>query len=211
MKNKLIIYGTVFGVSVYDLAQNYCNWDVIGFFDDTLPIGTTIINDLVTLDPEKVFSLKENINVVIAVSKPSLKEKLINNIVSKYDNISFPTLISPNALISKNAIIGSGCIISHFDVIDTGVILLDNILLDVRVTIGHGTKIGKFSTISASSHISGNVTIGERCFCGSMSFVMEKKKIGDNVVVAAGSTVFTDVQSDVTVMGNPAAILKKNY
>ena len=210
MKNKLIIYGTVFGVSVYDLAQNYCNWDVIGFFDDTLPIGTTIINDLVTLDPEKVFSLKENINVVVAVSKPSLKEKLINNLVSKYDNINFPTLISPNALVSKNAIIGSGCIISHIAIVSTGCVIADYTLVDVRATVGHGTQIGKYSTISASSHISGNILMGEKCFCGAMSFVMEKKKIGDDVVIAAGSMVFTNIPANVTVMGNPATILMKH-
>ena len=210
MKKDLIIYGTVFGISVYDLAQHYCEWNVIGFFDDTKPLGATIIDGRVTLDPEKVFSSNEDISVVVAVSKPQLKEKLINKLVCKYNNVCFPTLISPNALVSKNSIIESGCIVNHFAIVSTGAVIAHNTLLDVRATVGHGTQIGKYSTISASSHISGNIIIGERCFCGAMSFVMEKRKIDDNVVIAAGSMVFTDIPPNVTVMGNPATILMRH-
>lgn len=35
-------------------------------------------------------------------------------------------------------------------------------------------------------------------------------KIGDNVIIGAGSTVTLDVESGVVVFGNPAKVIRRN-
>ncbi len=50
--------------------------------------------------------------------------------------------------------------------------------------------------------------IGNRCFIGARSIIMPGIKIGDEVIVGAGSVVTKDIPSNCIVAGNPAKILK---
>jgi maltose O-acetyltransferase len=53
----------------------------------------------------------------------------------------------------------------------------------------------------------GRVTIGAKTFIGLNAVILPNIKIGDRVVVGAGSVVTHDVPSDVVVAGNPAKII----
>jgi maltose O-acetyltransferase len=50
----------------------------------------------------------------------------------------------------------------------------------------------------------GRVDIGRRVFIGANAIVLPGVKIGDDVIVGAGSVVREDVRPGVVVMGNPA-------
>ena len=50
--------------------------------------------------------------------------------------------------------------------------------------------------------------IGDRCFIGARSIIMPGIRIGDEVIVGAGSVVTKDVPSNCIVAGNPAKIIK---
>ena len=70
--------------------------------------------------------------------------------------------------------------------------------------IGHDAEIGDFCTISSYCDITGGVKLGKRVFIGSHSTVVPKRKIDDDVYIAAGSVVFANLKAGVRVMGNPA-------
>ena len=209
MEKEIVVYGTVFGRSVANLAI-MLGWKVVGFFDDTIPVGTKIGEFGVTLDIERVFNNTEHtVNVAIAVAKPAGKQKLHERL-SAYANVAFPPLVAPTAIIAPDVKIENGVIVSHLAIISTGVKLGKFVLMDVKSLVGHGASVGDYSSLLASSHISGNVKMGSGCFWGAQSFLIEKKTVGNNVNVAAGSVVFTDVPADVTLMGNPATILTRH-
>lgn len=50
--------------------------------------------------------------------------------------------------------------------------------------------------------------IGKRCFIGANAIVLPGLKIGDSVIVGAGSVVTKDVPGHCIVAGNPAKIIK---
>lgn len=50
--------------------------------------------------------------------------------------------------------------------------------------------------------------IGKRCFIGANSIIMCGVRIGDEVIVGAGSIVTKDVPSNCIVAGNPAKIIR---
>lgn len=52
--------------------------------------------------------------------------------------------------------------------------------------------------------------IGKRCFIGTRSIILPGVKVGDEVIVAAGSVVTKDVPSHSIVAGNPAKIIRMN-
>ncbi len=56
------------------------------------------------------------------------------------------------------------------------------------------------------SHV--DTYIGDNCLVGIGAIILAGVRIGNNVVVAAGSVVTKDVPSNVIVAGNPARVIK---
>ncbi len=52
--------------------------------------------------------------------------------------------------------------------------------------------------------------IGKNCFIAVNAIILPGVKIGDEVIVGAGSVVTKDVPSNTVVAGNPAKIIRKN-
>lgn len=82
----------------------------------------------------------------------------------------------------------------------------------ISIVIGKNVKIGKNCTIYQ------NVTIGQKednypvlgnnIIIYPNSIIIGKIKIGDNVIIGAGSVVLCDIPSNSIVAGNPARIIK---
>lgn len=54
------------------------------------------------------------------------------------------------------------------------------------------------------------VTIGDDCFIGMNSIILKGTKLGNNVIVGAGSVVSGCFPDNVIITGNPAKIIKSN-
>lgn len=52
--------------------------------------------------------------------------------------------------------------------------------------------------------------IGENCFIGARSIIMPGIRIGDGVIVGAGSVVTRDLPDRCIVAGNPAKVIRDN-
>lgn len=52
--------------------------------------------------------------------------------------------------------------------------------------------------------------IGRRCFIGANAIIMCGVRLGDEVIVGAGSIVTKDIPSNTVVAGNPARIIRRN-
>ena len=75
--------------------------------------------------------------------------------------------------------------------------------------MGHHTRIADFVTIQPGANIAGLVEIGEASYVGMGAIVIERRKIGKGVTIAAGSVVTRDVPDHALVAGNPAVIKKE--
>lgn len=206
MKKDIIIYGTHgLGREVAMLLEMLTEWNIAGFLDDTIPVGSPIGHSMLpTLDFNEVISNSTaTINVVIAVADPRGREKLYRNL-SSYPHVLLPTIIAPSAIIAPDATIGEGSIIGHYVTIGPNTKFGKCTLLNTKSAVGHDTETGDFCTFLSSTNISGNVSIGNRCFFGDQSFVIEKRKIGNDVRVGAGSRVFTNIEDKWSVFGYPA-------
>ncbi len=81
--------------------------------------------------------------------------------------------------------------------------------IDNLVQIAHNCKIGKCCIIVGQSGIGGSTELGNWVIIGGQTAVVEHRKIGDGVRVAAKSIVTTDIDAGSTVYGNPARDAKK--
>ncbi|NHB67593.1 PglD-related sugar-binding protein [Perlabentimonas gracilis] len=77
-------------------------FDVIGFFDDNQPVGK-IINNLKVLGGIEFLKSIDSASVFLGIGNPTIREQ-INTSLSEH-NISFPTIIHPNASITLKSLL----------------------------------------------------------------------------------------------------------
>lgn len=138
-----------------------------------------------------------------------------------YDDveIGIDTIIHPNTIIKNNVVIGENCEIGPNSYIRENCELANNVKVGSfvelkKVKVGEGTKIPHLSYMGDTqigSH--GNVgcgtitcnydgknkhktVIGDNAFIGSNVNLVAPVNIGDNVLIAAGSTITEDVPSN---------------
>lgn len=108
--------------------------------------------------------------------------------------------------------------------IDDSVILESNLLLDKvypqGIYIGKNSLIAAGVTILTHEHVRRdeekprmpfvtNTYIGENCFIGVNATILPGVKIGNEVIVGAGTVVTKDVPDNSVIVGNPGKILDK--
>lgn len=101
--------------------------------------------------------------------------------------------------------------------IGKGVIISRRANLDRNVN-PKGIHIGDYTLITgalilthdACRSIKLDTYIGCNCFVGASVIIMPGVRIGDEVIIGAGSVVTKDVPSNCIVVGNPARIIKEN-
>lgn len=92
-----------------------------------------------------------------------------------------------NVTIGDNVDIGANATLDRGTLLDT--IIHDGVKLDNQVHVAHNVVIGKHTTISAYTGISGSVTIGENCIIGGGVGIRDNLEIADNVVITGRTFV----------------------
>lgn len=153
-----------------------------------------------------------------------------------YDDVKIgqDTVIHPNTTIQNNVIIGENCEIGPNAFIREGCILdnkvkIGNCVEIKKTVIAEGTKVPHLTylgdcKIGKNGNIGcGTITcnydgknknqtiIGDNAFIGSNVSLVAPVKIGDNVTVAAGSTITDDIPSDTLSIARERQINKEGY
>lgn len=73
------------------------------------------------------------------------------------------------------------------------------------------TKALKVVGVEESARFLKPVSIGKNSFIGMNTIILPGKKIGDNVIVGAGSVVTKDIPDNVVAAGNPVRIVSSIF
>ena len=180
-------------------------WEIVGFFDDNIPVGTQVshygkvlggINELNVYD--------EPLALAIAVGSPRTR-KHIHDLI-KNDNISFPNLIAPSfkVLDRQTFEIGEGNIIQDNCSVTCDVKIGNFNVMNGSNALGHDVNVGDFNVLMPGVRLSGEVTVGDCNLLGVDSIVLQRIKMGDNVTLGAGSVMMTKPKDGFTYIGIPA-------
>jgi len=180
-------------------------WEVIGFYDDGKERGTMIKQLPVLGGLMELLSVTAPTNVVLAMGNPTLKIQVAERLYEN-NNIHFPVLIHPNAVIQEKSSVklGQGSIITAGVVLTADIEMGDHVLVNLNCTVGHDVHIGDCSSVMPGVSIAGEVSIGKGVLIGSGANILNGLHIGDHSRVGAGSVVTKSVASGKTVVGIPA-------
>jgi len=145
------------------------------------------------------------LNVCIAVGSirvSSKRKEMYENV--KRIGFATPSLIHPQAIISKSSRIQECVYIMAGTVIQADSSIGENVLIYSGTIVEHDCQINNNSHICPGAILSGGCVIGENSYIGTGATVIQGIKIGRGVTVGAGSVVIKDIPDSVTVKGVPA-------
>jgi sugar O-acyltransferase (sialic acid O-acetyltransferase NeuD family) len=207
IKKIALIGAGGFGREVHKLIDeiNFCNksWEICGFFDEKIKIGT-IINGIPVIGNDKDVLTQDNIkNFVIAITRPEILKR-IGEILIKAGKF-LPNIVHPNVNLDYDFNkIGFGNIFAHGSYLTRNITIGNLNIFNTRVTLGHDVVIGSYNIFLPNTQISGNVSVGENNIFGMNSSVLQGRRIGSNNIIGSHSFVVTNVNSGQNLFGIPA-------
>lgn len=200
------IYGSGgLGRNIKEIAEMLGKWDKLVFIDDTVEPGFFKGIDRMSFD---IFCNQYSCDVakiVIAVGEPNDKAMLYKRVSAK--NYQLESIIHPSAHISPTAKYGEGLIANIGAVISADTVIGNNVTMSSYAIIAHDSVVHDNVQISTYSMIAGGCEIEEEVFIGIRSSIRERVHVGKHALIGMGSVVTKDVDSNVTVVGNPAKVI----
>jgi sugar O-acyltransferase (sialic acid O-acetyltransferase NeuD family) len=125
------------------------------------------------------------------------------------DDDRFETVIHPTASISRTALVGTGAVIFQHVTITSDVLVGRHVQILPNAVVSHHDDIGDFTCVAGGVCISGNVHIGQGCYLGANSSIINGIVVEQHCLVGMGSVVLRNVPSNSVVAGNPARFIRQ--
>ena len=207
MKKRLaIIGGGELGKQILNLALSDEEFEVIGFFDDTME------NDSIVIDKYKVIGGLSDIlphyesgkldYIVLGIGYKHMKprEDIFENLSKK---VPFAKIIHKSCIIDSSAKIGQGTVVYPGCIIDKSVIIGENNLLNLGVVVSHDTQIDSHCFIAPRVVFSGFVNVMKSCFIGTGTIFKDNVTISSNITIGAGALVTKNLTDSDVYVGSP--------
>lgn len=195
---------------IEEINKNEPLYNLIGFYDDGIEKGVFINGIEVLGGVEDLGKEKEEINVVCAIGKPPIKQRILERL-QQNALLKFPNLIHPLVSLSGYGnVLGIGNIICRGNIITTNVTLGDFIILNLQCTVGHDTVIKDYCSVMPGVSVSGEVILNERVYVGTGAKIINQVEVGENTIIGAGAVVFKSIPPNCTAVGLPAKPIKFN-
>jgi acetyltransferase-like isoleucine patch superfamily enzyme len=173
MSKPIVIVGAGgLGKEIACLIKDLSEFELVGFYDDGLPTGQTILGKFPVLgSTQDLIDTKEELTVTIAFGNPSTRKKVWEKLQVN-SNLSFPVLIHPQALLmnKERIALGQGTVVFPFSILTTDIKLGDNCLVHTRASVHHDVNVGSHSVIMPGARLVMSEQFDEATFVESNYF-----------------------------------------
>ena len=204
----VVLYGAGhLGQQLYHHVATYCadRAEVIGFLDDTKPVGQEIIDGKRTLgslfDAQSSSGLQPgSIEIVFAIGYTSMRQRraALERVLAAGYRLF--TVVHPRALIEPGAQLGAGCVVMAGAVIDQHVSVGAACFIDIGVRLTAGTIVGCNNYFSSGTAMGSRVRIGDDCFFGMDCTITTEVQMGSNLFVNAKTLVPRNVGDNLKLV-----------
>ena len=191
MNKIILIGGGGHCKSAIDVIEQEARFEIAGIIDKSELLGSKILGYPVIgndFDLESLAKKYQNALVTVGQIKSALARIKLYDLAIKA-GFTLPSIVSPNAYISKHSKIGNGTIIMGNVIVNANVSIGDNCIINSKALIEHDCLISSHCHISTNAIINGGVTIGSESFIGSNVTTKNNIIIKENSFIKAGSLV----------------------
>jgi len=196
-ENRLIIFGAGgHGRSLAALVQKMGGVDLLGFIDDGVPAGETVLglpilggrNALTQLAAD---GIRLAINGVGGIGNLNARLSVFD--LLRQAGFEFPTVIHPTAFIEDSAKLVAGVQVFPLAYVGTEVTAGFGTIINTGAIISHDCQLGETVNLSPGATLAGGVRVGEGTLIGMRATVNLNVTIGSFALVGNGATVKADV------------------
>ncbi len=189
------------------------NYQVTGIIDRQDKMGQNLFGVPVVGTDDKLKAFREKgikycFITVGSVGDPALRVALGRKVIKM--GFQCPNIISPAAVVSKFAEMGTGNFVAPGVVIGPGTVLGNNCIINTGVVVDHDCRLGDYVHLAPGVTISGGVKIGDHSHVGTGACVIQGITIGTDVLIGAGSVVVGNIGNKIIAYGNPCRKVRKN-
>ncbi len=189
--------------SCIEVIESSKIYKVTGVIDNALPAQDLICGYKILGSDQKIPELlREFDSALITIGHIKSGQRRMELFAYlKSRNISLPSIISPNAIISSHADILSGTVVMHGVIVNASAAVGENCILNSQSLVEHDAVIGSNCHISTGAKINGGAIIGDGTFIGSGAIIKEGISIGRNCIVGAGVVVLKNITDNTIFIG----------
>jgi sugar O-acyltransferase (sialic acid O-acetyltransferase NeuD family) len=200
----LLIFGAGgHGRVVADAALLTGNWlRMLASDRDPARCSGDLVPGVRLLSPHEASAAASAVHVAIGNATSRERE------VAQFPAGMLATVAHPGASISGLAQLAPGCFVAARAVVAPGASLGTAVIVNHGAVVDHDVTVGDFSHIAPLVALGGGVQVGRRVLVGSGCSVLPGLRIGDDVVIGAGSVVADHLPEPGVYAGVPARRLK---
>lgn len=194
-KTSLLIIGAGgHGRSVAEAAELSGAFTVVGFLDDALPIGETVLMSSVfgAIDTLNSLDCLHNYQatcaqVIVAVGNNAVREKLTQYLVDA--GFSMATVIHPRAVVSPTAMIGRGVAIMAGAVVGTEAHLGLGSIVNCGAVVDHHARVDDYAHLGVNACMAGGTQLGRGAWMQPGAMLGYGVEIPAGICLAPGEAV----------------------
>ncbi len=199
---------------VIDILRFEKQLEIVGLLDNNLKLKGKKIHGFPVLGNDNLIdeliqnSISHFFIGIGSVGNTSNRQKIFDFVAKK--NLKPINAIHPKTSISSSVNYKNGVTIMANVVMNADVQLGSNVIVNTGTIIEHDCEIGNHVHISTGARVAGGVIVQDGVHLGIGAIVKENIHIGAKAIIGAGAVVIDNVPSNVTVIGNPARIIKQD-
>jgi sugar O-acyltransferase (sialic acid O-acetyltransferase NeuD family) len=210
VRHKIIILGSSGHASVLvDAIELGGEYDIAGYLDDTIPIGTRRFNYPVlgVLKNGAMICAEHAIDgAVLAIGDNWWRRKVYSDLIENCPRLSFPIIKHPSAIVASSAKLEKGAVILSGSHAGPASFVGKFCIMNTSSSIDHDCVMQSFSSIAPGVSTGGHVQIGECSAIGVGASISDRISVGCHTVVGTGSSVVRNIPDFVVAYGNPARV-----
>lgn len=189
-KTRLLVVGAGgHGRSVAEAAVLSDQFEVVGFLDDGLPRGTSVLNAVVL---GSIASMSQHLagtdQVIVAIGNNALRERLTQQVTEV--GFKFATVVHPRAIVSPSASLGAGSVVMAGAIVGTEASLGIGTIVNCGAVVDHQAKVEAYGHLGVNASMAGGTVLGRN------AWMQAGTAIGFGICVSPGSIL----QPGVSVM-----------
>ena len=188
-KIRLLVIGAGgHGRSVAEAAELTDLFTTVGFLDDSLPIGATVLNVPVL---GSVATIADHYQVcdqvIVAIGNNAVRENLTHQLTKA--GVELATVVHPRAFLSPSSTLGAGTAVMAGAIVGTEVGLGRGTIINCGAVVDHHATVEDFGHLGVNACMAGGTVLGHGAWMQAGSALGYGVKIPAGICLAPGEAV----------------------
>jgi len=188
-KPRLLVVGAGgHGRSVAETAELSGQFEVVGFLDDSLPAGETVLTHPV-LGPVASMAHHRAVanQAIVAIGNNAVREKLMQQLAEA--GFDLATVVHPRAIVSPSAVLGAGSAVMAGAIVGTEARLGVGSIVNCGAVVDHHATVEDFGHLGVNASMAGGTVLGRGAWMQASSALGYGVKVPDGVTLAPGEAL----------------------